>query len=137
MRRGPLKPRLISPSVPTPTIDYPKNKPLTTALLFGFRFVTLITTLPVRFHERYSPPWNELSVSVSRTVPVAASMIWTSSLRTVLSQSTAYSETLCTLPSVRFRLKLSEVLEYHVAAIRPVLAEFCRPRRSVVLPAQV
>ena len=69
--------------------DQLKKRPLMTALLFGFRFVTLITTLPFTFHERYSPPWKELSVSVSRTVPVAASMIWTCSSRTVLSQSTA------------------------------------------------
>ena len=64
--------------------DQPKNRPLTTALLFEFRFVTLIMTLPDRFHDRYSPPWNELSVSVSSTVPVAASMIWICSLRTVV-----------------------------------------------------
>ena len=69
MRRRPSGPRLISPSVPTGTIDQPKKSPLTTALLFGLRFVTLITTLPEIFHDRYSPPWNELSVSVSSTVP--------------------------------------------------------------------
>ena len=41
------------------------------------------------------------------------------------------------LAVVKSRLKLIEVAEYQVEAIRPVLAEFCKARESVVLPAQV
>ena len=44
--------------------DQSKKIPLTTALALGLRFVTLIVTLPETFQERYSPFWNELSVSV-------------------------------------------------------------------------
>ena len=65
-----------------------RNNPLMTALA-GPRFVTLITTLPLTAHWRYSPPVNDEIVSVSSTLPVSALMTWICSLRPLWSQSTA------------------------------------------------
>jgi hypothetical protein len=57
-----------------------KNSPLITA--FGPAvLVTLITTLPLIAHWRYSPPEYDETVSVSSTAPVAELVIWIVSLR--------------------------------------------------------
>ena len=49
----------------------------------------VISTFPLTFHSRYSPPLNEDSVSVSSTAPVVAALSWIRSSRPMLGQSTA------------------------------------------------
>ena len=62
------------------------NSPLRTAFA-PVSSVIVITTLPLTCQLSYTPEWNDDTVSVSSTAPVEALLIWTCSLRAVLSQS--------------------------------------------------
>ena len=53
------------------------------------RAVTVITTLPLIAHCRYSPLVNDERVQLLSTAPVAALVTWICSLRCLLSQLTA------------------------------------------------
>ncbi len=64
----------------------PKNSPLVTAPPSAVA-VTLIVTSPWIFHTPYTPPLNCEKLRLSRTIPLAVSVITMVCVRTVVSQS--------------------------------------------------
>ena len=90
------------------------------------------------FQSRYMPLANDEAVSVSSTVPVAASLIWIlfdSAPRAVHVQRVQPRS--WAWPSVRFTLTVKLVAEYQAASIRPVPPGFWRAWGAVVLVVQV
>ena len=61
---------------------------------------------------------NDKIVSVTSTAPVLASLIWTCSLRPLLSQSSKYSSRSWVWPSARLTSTVKLVAEYQTAATR-------------------
>ena len=76
------------------------------------------------------PLLNDEIVSVSSTLPVPASLIWTCSPRPLLLQSTKYSSRLCVWPSARLTSTVKLVGEYQTAATRFDEPGTCKARES-------
>src|SRR3954454_4375604 len=104
--------------------------PLTTG--WWFTLIRLNVTLPCTFQVRYTPPVKFVTDSVSRTLPVASSTTCTVIARCQLSQSSAYSDTLCVAWSLIFTSMENDVSLYQVAASRPVPSARCRARGLLV-----